>query len=189
MRRSLLEAVCDVFNCNLCLLHVHVMRLCFLFPHHACVLGTIFVFSDQRIVGCVLGGVCDVVVLPAASISSSIFLPVPYKVQRIIATDLNRLDVESLITLKCASVLCVGGGQTCIDFDIQMLCAVFPHDGGRAMTLETLESHLNTLVQVRTCCCVCRVRCLVVRPCLYSSLAFSLSLVLHGIRLSLLVAC
>ena len=86
----------------------------------------------------------------AVSISSSIFLPVPYKVQRIIATDLNRLDVEALIALKCASVLCVGGGQACVDFDIQMLCAIFPHDGGCAMSLEALESHLNTLVQV-TC--------------------------------------
>ena len=75
------------------------------------------------------------------------FLPVPYKVQRIIATDLNRLDVEAGIALKCASVLCVGGGQVCLDFDLWMLCAVFPHDGGRPMTTKLLESHVDTLVQ------------------------------------------
>lgn len=88
------------------------------------------------------------------------FLPVPYKVQRIIATDLNRLNVEAGIALKCASVLCVGGGQISVEFDVATLCAIFPYDGGCAMDLRTLETHLDTLMQVRV-----SPRCLVSCSC------------------------
>jgi hypothetical protein len=80
------------------------------------------------------------------------FLPVPYKVQRIIATDLNRLSVDATVALKCASVLCMGGGQTYVEFDIGMLAVIYPHDGGRAMTSKDLEPHLDTLVQVCHSC-------------------------------------
>ena len=85
----------------------------------------------------------------AVTITPSMFLPVPYKIQRIIATDLNRLSVDATVALKCASVLCVGGGQTYVEFDIGMLAVIYPHDGGKAMTSKDLEPHLDTLVQVR----------------------------------------
>jgi hypothetical protein len=84
------------------------------------------------------------------------FLPVPYKIQRIIATDINRLSVDAMVALKCAAVLCVGGGQTSTEFDVSMLAVVYPHDGGRALSCKDLEAHLDTLVQVknaRECLC------------------------------------
>lgn len=81
------------------------------------------------------------------NITSTMFLPVPYKIQRIIATDINRLSVDATVALKCASVLCVGGGHTSTEFDIGMLAIVYPHDGGRAMSSKDLEPHLDTLVQ------------------------------------------
>ena len=40
------------------------------------------------------------------------FFPIPYRVQRIIATALDKLQLEQILTLKVAAVLCVGGGHS-----------------------------------------------------------------------------
>ena len=77
------------------------------------------------------------------------FLPIPYKVQRVIATHINRLQARATLALKVASVLCVGGGQTCVDFELSLVAAVFPYEGGQSVTPQDLERHVDELIQVR----------------------------------------
>lgn len=56
------------------------------------------------------------------------FLPVPYQVQRVIATYIDRLTASQILVLKVASVLAVGAGQTVTAFDLNLLMGILPDD-------------------------------------------------------------
>lgn len=63
-----------------------------------------------------------------SKLKSSDFLPLPYRVQRIVASMLDRLSAPALLLLKTAAVLCFGASQAGLTFDLRDVSAVFPVD-------------------------------------------------------------
>eukprot|EP00948_MAST-09A_sp_MAST-9A-sp1_P002720 g2720.t1 len=73
-------------------------------------------------------------------------LPLPYKVQRVISTFLDRLEPPEVLLLKCASILCIGDGPSVLAFDISLLASLFPYQDARASFYAGGSERIASLV-------------------------------------------